>query len=367
MRINKIQLAGLAVVLAGVTATGANAEDVTISTATTTPLATSDPGAGAPVASGDITIASGGSITITTGQTAITVDSNNDVTNGGQISSSDASNTTGIRLQNGFAGNITNTGSISLTETYQLTDADSDGDFDGAFATGTNRHGIFLAPGTFTGNISSSGVIFVEGENSSGITLDGLLVGNFTTSASVSTIGDNSDAIRINSGVTGDVLLRGGGSARGENSSAIVVDGDIGGELVINGAWSASGFTNTTRPSNISNLDPDNLLVGGPAVAIRSNVAGVFSSTVSASKTTRMMTMTAQPNRRATRMMTPQLPLCPMVQRRPFWFRQIRRTSPLARRPQALACTCRGILVPSAFMTISTPSLCALRVSVETQ
>lgn len=274
MRINKIQLAGLAVVLAGVTATGANAEDVTITTATTTPLATSDPGAGAPVASGDITIASGGSITITTGQTAITVDSNNDVTNGGQISSNDASNTTGIRLQNGFAGNITNTGSISLTETYQQTDADNDGDFDGAFATGTNRHGIFLAPGTFTGNISSSGVIIVEGENSSGITLDGLLVGDFTTTAAVSTVGDNSDAIRINSGVTGDVNLRGGGSARGENASAIVIEGDIGGELVINGAWNASGFTSINRPSNISNLDADDLLIGGPAVAIRSNVAG---------------------------------------------------------------------------------------------
>lgn len=274
MRINKIQLAGLAVVLAGVTAGGANAEDLNVTTATTTPLTTSDPVAAAPVSPGNITVASGGSITVTAGQTAITVNSNNSVTNGGALNSNDANDTIAIALQNGFTGNITNSGTISLIEGYTGTDADNDGDIDGPFATGTNRHGIYLAPGVFTGNISSSGIINIEGNNSSGITLDGLLDGDLTTTAGISVVGNNSYGILINDGVTGDVILRGGASVRGENSSALVINGDVGGELVINGAWNSSGFRYTSRPSSTTGLDADDLLIGGPTVAIYGNVAG---------------------------------------------------------------------------------------------
>lgn len=274
MRINKIQLAGLAVMLAGVAATGANAEDVTIDSATTTPLSTSDPVAGGPVASGDITIVTGGSITITAGQTAITVDSDNDVTTGGQISSSNADNTIGILLENGFEGTISHTGSITLNETYLPNNPDNDDDLDGPFAQGTNRHGIYLAAGTFTGNVSSSGSISIEGNNSSGITLEGLLDGNFTTTGNISVTGDDSVGIRINSGVTGDVRLSGGATTRGENSSALVIDGAIGGELVINGTWTSTGFRYPSRLPDVSDLDADDLLIGGPAVVIRSDVAG---------------------------------------------------------------------------------------------
>ncbi len=274
MRINKIQLAGLAVMLAGVTATGANAEDVTISTATTTPLSTSDPVAAAPVEAGDITVVGGGSITVTAGQTAITVDSNNDVTNGGLITSNDADNTIGILLQNGFAGNITNNGTISLLESYTPTDADSDGDLDGPFATGVNRHGVYLAPGTFTGDFVNAGVITVEGNNSSGITLDGLLDGDFTSSGTISVTGDNTVGILISGGVTGDVSVRGTNAVRGENASALVIDGDVGGELVINGSWNASGFRYPLGLPDVSNLDADDLLIGGAAVVIRGNIAG---------------------------------------------------------------------------------------------
>jgi len=275
MRINKIQLAGLAVVLAGVTATGASAEDVTISTATTTPLTTSDPNPVAPVASGDITIASGGSIAVTAGQTAITVNTSNDVNNSGQITSNDASNTTGILLQGGNTGTIVSTGSFSLLETYTAADADSDGDLDGAFASGTNRHAIFLQAGpAFIGDITASGAISVEGNNSSGITLNGPLTGNLSSSGVVNVLGDNSAAFVINDTVSGDVSLRGGMTVRGENSSGLVVNGQIGGELIVNGAWSVSGFHSVTRPASITNLDADDLEIGGAAIAVHDNVLG---------------------------------------------------------------------------------------------
>jgi len=276
MRINKVQLAGLAVMLAGVTATGANAEDVTISTATTTPLTTSDPNpTAAPVEAGDITVASGGSITVAAGQTAITVDTSNDVTVAGALNSSDASNTTGIRLTPGNSGAINNTGNISLIETYVLADADADGDLDGAYATGTNRHGIFLdAGGTFTGDITSSGGITIEGNNSSVVTLNSLLDGDLNLSGNLSVTGDNSTAIAINEGVTGDVNVRGSVLARGENAQGLVVNDVIGGELNIRGTWTVTGFHSIVRPSDISDLDADDLLLSGAAIAVHADVDG---------------------------------------------------------------------------------------------
>lgn len=280
MRIKKIQLAGLAVAVLGV-AGNASAEDVTISTATTTPVSTSDPGAGGAVEAGDVTVASGGAITVTAGQTAITVDSSNDVTtnSGGALNATDADNVTGILLQGGNSGAITHGGTISLLETYVLEDADDDGDLDGAFAVGTNRHGIHLQAGpTFTGDITGTGAISIEGNNSSGITLDALLTGNLNTSGNFSIVGDNSVGVAINggaaAGVTGDVIMRGGMAVRGENSSGLVVDAPIGGDLIVNGTWSVSGFHNINRPSDISDLDADDLLIGGPAIAVHYSVAG---------------------------------------------------------------------------------------------
>lgn len=276
MRINKIQLAGLAVVLAGVTAGGAAAEDVTIGTATTTPLTTSDPNpAAAPVEAGDITISSGGSIAITAGQTAITVDSSNDVTNDGTISSNNADNVTGILIEGGNSGTITNTRTISLIEDHTMEDDDDDGDFDDPFAIGTNRHGILLQAGpTFTGDIISTGSISIEGNNSSAITLDALLTGDLTTGGSITVIGDNSVGVAINEGVTGDVIARANMMIRGENSTGLEVNGAIGGELIINGQWSVTGFHSTNRPLDTSDLDADDLELGGPAIAIRDSVAG---------------------------------------------------------------------------------------------
>jgi hypothetical protein len=97
MRIRRrIQLAGLAVALAGgVGAQDAAADDLPITTATTTPV-TTDPALNG--TAGDITISNTGSIAITVGA-AVTVNSNNDVTNDGTISTLNSDDTVGILLQ----------------------------------------------------------------------------------------------------------------------------------------------------------------------------------------------------------------------------------------------------------------------------
>jgi hypothetical protein len=279
MRINKLQLAGLAAALVGAAAGNANAGDVTISTATTTPLATSNPDGSA--VAGDVTVASGGSITVTTGETAVTVDSSNDVTvaSGGSLMSSDADDTTGILLLGGNSGLITNAGTIALTETYVHEDADDDGDLDGEFAIGENRHGILLQAGpTFTGDIVNSGVITIEGANSSGIRLDALLTGDLISTGGLNITGDDSAGIIINGGaaggVTGDVIVRGVVNVRGENSSGLVVNGAIGGELRINGNWTTTGFHSLSPPVDTSGLEAEDTRSGGSPVAVHFSVGG---------------------------------------------------------------------------------------------
>lgn len=273
MRISKSKLFGLAVAVAGAAAGSAAADDLTVSTATTTPLSTSSPAGGT---AGDITVASGGSIEVNANQTAITVDSNNDVSNAGTLRSNDDNNVTGILLNGGFAGTVANTGAISLVEDYTLADTDNDGNLDGEYAVGTGRVGIHVVGASpFTGDITSSGSIVVEGNNSALILLDGALAGDLTVSGTHTITGDNSVGVGINGGVTGDVKLGGTISARGEGSTGVLLNSDVTGALTIAGSVTTTGYHSTTRPltdTAIAALDPDDLLQGGSAVDIRGSV-----------------------------------------------------------------------------------------------
>lgn len=276
MRIRrKIQLAGLAVVLAGGVSGTAEAGDLTVTTAINTPLTTSNPdGSAIP---GDITVAEGGSITVTAGQTAITVDTGNDVLVDGSLQSTNADNTTGILVQGGNVGpnTIEVSGAVNLLEDHTLTDANSDGDLDGNLALGTDRHGIFLQAGpTFTGDIINSGSIFVEGNNSSAITLDALLTGNLETSGPINVAGDNSYGIAINGGVTGDVLIGSGATVRGENSIGVHVNGDVGGELSISGTFNVTAYLQAGGVPDEAQLDADDVEQSGSAILINNSVAG---------------------------------------------------------------------------------------------
>jgi uncharacterized protein with beta-barrel porin domain len=282
MRISKVQLAGLVAALAGGAAQNAQADDLTITTAVTDPVFTATAANGTP---GDVSISSTGSITIEEGEAGITVNSSNAdadpefITNSGAIRAENEDNIIGILLGNGFTGNINNAGNITLSEEYVPADlpGDTDSEPDEPIAIGVNRFGIFQAAGnTFTGDITSTGPIGIEGVDSGAIALRGTLVGNLTSSGNITVIGDNSHGVVLGTGgaggVTGDVFLRGTMSARGENSSALIVDGLIGGELRLNGSITASGFRNTTAPTDLTVLDPDDLLAGGAAVSIRSSV-----------------------------------------------------------------------------------------------
>ncbi|WP_336971582.1 autotransporter outer membrane beta-barrel domain-containing protein [Sphingobium aromaticiconvertens] len=259
----------MASVLVALAAGEASAE-TTISTATTTPVAT------ATVANGvadDITISSAGSITLTSGA-AVTINSNNKVSNAGTIKMTGVDNATGILAMPGTSGDIIHSGTITLDEDYTATDTDSDGDVDGPFAKGSNRNGIWVQSGAaHTGALTSSGTITIEGNQSTGIRLDGPLNGALSTSGTISVVGDNSYGVLANA-VTGDVTLRGSTAVAGANSVGAALMGDIGGALKIQGTIVSTGYRSTTAPTDVSKLDADDLLQGGPAVRIAGNVAG---------------------------------------------------------------------------------------------
>ena len=107
----------------------------------------------------------------------------------------------------------------------------------------------------------------------------------------VTAIGDNSYGVRVTGDVSGDIRTGGSITARGPGSTALSVEGDVGGAMVIHSNITATGYRYTTRPAErpegyvetsqndesilfVDELDPDDLLQGGPAVSIQGNVAG---------------------------------------------------------------------------------------------
>src|SRR5690606_36552931 len=102
-----------------------------ITTATTTPVATSSLANGQP---DDLLIDTAGSLKPMAPGAAVTVDSSNTVMNNGAIAFQNVSGATGVLIKGGVTTTVTNANSISLVEDYAPTDADGDGDLDGAFA-----------------------------------------------------------------------------------------------------------------------------------------------------------------------------------------------------------------------------------------
>jgi outer membrane autotransporter protein len=243
-----------------------------ISTATTAPVATATLAAGQ---RDDLTIEVAGSIKPTVAGAAVTLNSNNIVKNAGAIGFNNLDGSRGILVQGGFAGSVSNTGSITLTEDYQATDADNDGDLDGLFATGGNRIGIYVTgPAGFTGDIRNEGggTISIEGVASAGIRADTRITGHLASAGTIAVSGDRSAGIRATD-VGGNVVVTGSVAVQGEDTTAVSL-GNVGGTVQIQGSVTSTGYRGTSRLDDVSRakLDADDLKQGGPALAITGNV-----------------------------------------------------------------------------------------------
>ncbi|GAB5348255.1 autotransporter outer membrane beta-barrel domain-containing protein [Alteriqipengyuania sp. 357] len=243
------------------------AAQTVISTDRTQPVRTSQLNNGA---GGSVKVTKDGSVKPTSG-TAITMDSDHDVTNEGEIAVANADGASGIETVGDRVADIVNSGDITIDETYTPTDDDKDGDLDGPFAVGEDRAGIRVR-GDLTGNITHSGKIVVEGNQSAGIIVAGTLDGNLVHDGTTGVLGDDGVGVSVQD-VTGDVRLAGTVQVVGENSTAARFSGDVGGTLVVQGAISSTGYRGTAAATDTSKLDADDLLQGGSAIVIEGNVA----------------------------------------------------------------------------------------------
>src|SRR6202000_3132519 len=145
-------------------------------------------------------------------------------------------------------GSITNSGSITVNESYTRTDTNGDGILDGPFAQGTGRYGIQTL-GDFTGNITNSGTITIQGNTSAGIALAGTLNGSLSQTGTIAVTGDNSVGVSTGA-VTGNVALSGTIGATGNNATGVLLNGNIGGTLVVQAAISSTGYSSITLPTS---------------------------------------------------------------------------------------------------------------------
>jgi len=274
-------------------AAGQAAAQTTVSGTTSTPVATAT--------SGDITIDSGATINLTSPGAAVTINSNNTVSNTGTIQSSDINNATGILATGGFTGSVDNTGTIDLKDskgpstdgTTGVTQSPVAPDVNGVAPTA--RIGILeqgAAP--FVGNIinDTDGVINVTGDQSYGIAIQGTVTGNVSNIGSITITGDNSVGLSVSGAVAGaspvyssaagNVLVTGTITATGQNTSAIVLSGDVSGRFSVYSAITASGYGSNSRSlSNQLQADiqnaPTEVEKGGAAVVVGGNVGqGVY-------------------------------------------------------------------------------------------
>ena len=235
----------------------AHAQSLTISSDTSTPVATATAVSGAP---GDITLNTGVTFTIKDTTPAITLNSANNLALSGTITSNNIDNATGVLISGG-AGIVNNGGTISLSESYTPSDsANSDGITEAPYAQGTGRIAIHMT-GPLSGSIINTGGIVIQGNNSIGISIDGALspVADPTTGVTsaalvgggtITVVGNNSFGIRTTGEIVGSASIGGGIAIKGQNSVGIQTNAPIDGALYFSGTISTTGYavTESAKP-----------------------------------------------------------------------------------------------------------------------
>ncbi len=193
--------------LAGTTAlslaaSSAFGDPLTVSTATTTAVATKTAANNTP---GDVTVAKGGSVTVSTGPAA-TINSANALTNNGTISSSASTGGVGVLIDG-----------TSPFKAFTFT-----------------QNGIVSVTGTATGAAGNIGINIVNGP------VAGTIGFPLLSTSTITVTGDNALGVSINAPFTGDIALRSIG-VTGANSSSVALTQVLSGNLSLFGTNSSTG------------------------------------------------------------------------------------------------------------------------------
>ncbi len=221
--------AGSAAILvaAGWSAT-AHADPLTISTTQTTPVATATAANNSP---GDVTIAVGGGVSVTSGA-AVTVNSANVLTNAGAIANTGTTGAVGVLLSTPGPFTFANTGTLTLSGT-----------------AGSGNIGLSLTGPATTGtiNFGVGGAVAVAGDTATGVLLAAPLTGAVTL-RSVSVTGATSTDVALTAPLTGSLSLLGATTAATAGSSGVVVAAPVSGSVTNGGSitvGSARGVDST--------------------------------------------------------------------------------------------------------------------------
>ncbi|MHA6288469.1 autotransporter family protein [Maricaulis sp. CAU 1757] len=255
--------------------------DREITTEVNGPIETSTAGSGG--GADNIVITSTGRVTVTGGGTGIRLNSDNSVTNSGEINgTSDNDGARGVHIISGNSGTFRNDGAINLSHETAAVDDDGDGRTDGPLANGGDRVAI-LVDGTqvFSGDIllSTSGSITVVGNDSAGLRVLTGVDGDINASNRFTIRGNNSRAVDINAPVTGDVIIGGSMASQGEGSEGVGIRGDVGGGVRFTNSMLVSGYRFPGRPmqSMRDTLDAEDRAQSGSAIVLNGNVGnGVY-------------------------------------------------------------------------------------------
>jgi hypothetical protein len=247
---------------------------------------------------GDINLSSTGTITVGKGS-AVKINSDNSVNNAGSITINDAPSTNdpkttdpsaGILAIGGYKGTITNSGSITNTDSVPLAGETAG---QGAYAhifvltNGENRYGIEVAGySRFTGSIDNTAgsSITIMGNDSAGIAIlpgegkpadaDGLH-GAINSQGTINITGNNSSGILVNAPVIGRITVANSIVALGKGATGVLINSRVGGEIDIDSALSVTGFYNggatTLRPINFDGLSEGNFQIGGSALSVNAS------------------------------------------------------------------------------------------------
>ena len=237
----------------------------------------------------DITIENEGTITVDTAGPALVLNSDNNIVNSGSVTIEDVSNAVGVSLEGGENRNYTQSGSVNVNETFEVTSSDADPASDGPFAEGTGRTGILISGSSpFEGNVelTSTSSINIEGTDSFGINLSNTsinqegLIGDLTTGGAITVRGARSTAINISSGIIGDFTNTSTINGQGDGTRGMNIEADIQGGFVNSGGVSLTGYRSLGRPTISGNfssnsreqITAEDILQAGSAITINANI-----------------------------------------------------------------------------------------------
>jgi len=244
------------------------AGDAVISTAVTTPVATSRADGTSP---GNLTISPTGSIKVGSGP-AVTIDSNNTFTNDGTLEVTNESRALGILVTtsdgNGAArpitGNIFDSGAINLPSPAQASALWPEY----VFNTGIDVSGAGPFNGSMTRTASST--LTVGGNGATGIAIATTMNGSLLNDGSIKVARQDSYGIKATGAILGSLNHGGLIEATGQEGIGVYAGGGVGGAITNRGSIITGALASGSGDTAVAAVR------GGRALWVAGNAAGIY-------------------------------------------------------------------------------------------